>query len=96
MVAAISFLMVSNTAAINGFISGTGSTRWKAGNLSSGNYFSRLTGLVQNTIYYYKAYAINNGGIAYGSQRSFITGYPGGLVILFCAHLQGGTMHIIH
>lgn len=78
---------------VNGFISGTG-TRVEAGNLSSGNYFSRLTGLVQNTIYYYKAYAINNGGIAYGSQRSFITpAIPGGLVIYSVPIFRGGTMH---
>lgn len=78
---------------VNGFISGTG-TRVLANNLTAGDFSSRLTGLVQNTIYYYKAFAINNGGIAYGSQRSFITpAIPAGLVIYSVPVQRGTTMH---
>jgi uncharacterized protein (TIGR02145 family) len=32
-----------------------------------------LTGLTANTLYYVRAYATNNGGIAYGNQRTFTT-----------------------
>ena len=37
------------------------------------NYSSSLTGLTQSTIYYVRAYAINNGGIAYGNVVTFTT-----------------------
>ncbi|HCY89992.1 MAG TPA: hypothetical protein DHV17_07010 [Chitinophagaceae bacterium] len=78
---------------INGFINGFG-TKVPANNLNGGLFNSRLTGLVQNTIYYYKAYAVNNGGISYGSQRSFITpAIPGGLIIYGVPIQRGGILH---
>jgi hypothetical protein len=55
---------------INGFANGTG-TNMPAVNLSGGNFSAALSGLVQGATYYYKAYATNNGGTAYGSQQSF-------------------------
>lgn len=55
---------------INNFTPGTG-TKVPASNLSSGNFTADLTGLVQGATYYYRAYATNNGGTAYGDQQSF-------------------------
>jgi uncharacterized protein (TIGR02145 family) len=39
----------------------------------TGIYSTNLTGLIPNTPYYVKAYAINSQGISYGSPGSFIT-----------------------
>lgn len=77
---------------VNGFISGTG-TRVLSSDLNGTNFNTTLDNLVQNTIYYYKAFAINNGGIAYGSQRSFITpAIPGGLIIYSTPIIRGNQM----
>jgi hypothetical protein len=57
---------------INGFANGTG-TMMNSNNLSTGNFSVNMSGLSPNTIYYYKAFATNNGGTTYGSQNSFIT-----------------------
>ncbi len=40
----------------------------------TGNFSNTITGLLPNTLYYVKAYAINSQGIAYGDQKSFTTG----------------------
>ncbi len=55
-----------------GFVNGTG-TQVPSSNLSSGNFSSNLTGLAPNTPYYYKAYATNDGGTAYGNEETFTT-----------------------
>lgn len=55
---------------INNFPTGSGN-KWPSGNISAGNFSSALTGLVQGATYYYRAYATNNGGTAYGVQQSF-------------------------
>lgn len=55
---------------INGFANGNG-IKVPAANLSAGNFSSSLTGLVQGATYYFKAYATNNGGTAYGAQETF-------------------------
>jgi hypothetical protein len=60
----------------NGFPNGSG-TQVPASNLSGGNFSSNVTGLAASTTYYYKAYATNNGGTAYGAQQSFTTATPG-------------------
>ncbi|HPH85342.1 MAG TPA: lamin tail domain-containing protein [Ferruginibacter sp.] len=79
---------------VNGFVNGSG-TRVPSINLASGEFSSTLTGLVNANIYYYKAYVINNGGVAYGSQRSFITPSIGdGLIIYNTPIKQGDNMHI--
>lgn len=39
----------------------------------AGSFLSELAGLSAGTTYYVRAYAINNAGIAYGNQVSFIT-----------------------
>lgn len=39
----------------------------------TGNYTSTITGLVENTTYYLRAYAVNNVGVGYGTQKVFHT-----------------------
>jgi hypothetical protein len=56
----------------NGFANGSG-TQVASSNLSGGNFSSGLSGLSPATTYYYKAYATNGGGTAYGTQQSFVT-----------------------
>ncbi len=63
---------------INGFANGTG-TQVVSTNLSGGNFSVTLSGLVQGATYYYKAYAVNSGGISYGLQQTFtVTAIPNG------------------
>jgi hypothetical protein len=59
----------------NGFPNGTG-TAVASTNLAGGNFTSALSGLLPATTYYYKAYATNNGGTAYGAQQTFTTTSP--------------------
>ncbi len=56
----------------NNFPQGTG-TKVVSTNLAAGAFTSALTGLTGATTYYYRAYATNDGGTAYGAQLSFIT-----------------------
>lgn len=56
----------------SGFPNG-GGTSVVAANLSGTTYSAALSGLSPNTVYYYKAYATNGGGTAYGAQQSFTT-----------------------
>jgi len=55
---------------VNGFTNGTG-IQVASSNLTGGNFTISLSGLVQGATYYYKAYAVNNGGISYGLQQPF-------------------------
>lgn len=50
-------------------ISGTHTTDSKG----PGVFLSNLTGLIPNTLYYVRAYAVNNAGTAYGKEVSFTT-----------------------
>lgn len=59
----------------NNFPLGTG-TQVSSSNLSGGNFSAGLTGLAASTTYYYRAYATNAGGTAYGNQQSFTTAAP--------------------
>ncbi len=78
---------------ISGLANGLG-TKVNATNLSSGNFSATLTGLVQGGKYYYKAWAINNGGIAYGAEQSFTLGsIPSGFVIYNNPIKRGGNLH---
>jgi hypothetical protein len=78
---------------ISGLANGLG-TKVNSTNLSSGNYSSAVNGLVQAGTYYYKAYAVNNGGIAYGVEKSFtMTGIPAGFVIYSNPIQRGRNLH---
>lgn len=78
---------------INGFVDGSG-IKVPASNLNGNSFSSSMTGLVQNTTYYYKAYATNNGGTAYGTQGSFTTGsIADGLIIYNVPVIHGQNLH---
>ena len=55
---------------IKQIVSGTG----------EGDFTASVTGLSYNTTYYYKAYAIQNGTVIYGSEVNFNTGYTAAVV----------------
>ena len=79
---------------ISGFANGNG-TSVTSTNLSGANFSSTITGLVQGGTYYYKAWAMNNGGKSYGAQQSFtLTTIPNGLKIYSTPIPRGGDMHI--
>ena len=61
----------------------------------TGSFSTTLYALVQNSKYYYKAYAINAAGIAYGAEKSFTTSsIPEGLKIYSTPALRGSNIHI--
>ncbi len=69
-------------------------TKVNANNLSGGNFSATVNGLVQGGKYYYKAWAVNNGGITYGAEQSFtITSIPAGFVIYNNPVQRGTNMH---
>ena len=79
---------------ISGFANGNG-TKVTSTNLTAGNFSSTVTGLVQGATYYYKAWATNNGGIAYGTQQTFtLPAIPNGLKIYSTPVARGGTVHV--
>jgi hypothetical protein len=55
---------------VNNFPNGSGQ-KYPSNNLTASGFSVAMNGLVQGATYYFKAYAINAGGIAYGSQQSF-------------------------
>ncbi len=66
---------------INGFVPGFG-TKIISNNILNNDFSSVLNGLIQNTAYYYRAYAKNATGIVYGAQKLFITKViPAGLIV---------------
>jgi hypothetical protein len=78
---------------ISGLANGLG-TRVFATNLSGGNFSATVTGLVQGGKYYYKAWAINNGGIAYGAELSFtMSSIPDGFKIYSVPVQRGTNLH---
>jgi hypothetical protein len=78
---------------INGFISGFG-TKVISNNLLNTSFSSVLNGLIQNTAYYYRAYAKNATSIVYGEQKLFITkGIPAGLIVYDIPAARGTEIH---
>ncbi|MBK7432412.1 MAG: S8 family serine peptidase [Chitinophagaceae bacterium] len=76
-----------------GFPNGSG-TRVQGNNILSGNYSVTAGNLAPNTTYYYKAYGVNLGGTAYGTEQSFKTlPLPNGLVIYNSPMSQGIGLH---
>ena len=59
--------------------------------VSSGSFSSALSGLLQNTTYYVRAYATNSAGTAYGNVVSFTTN----TVLLIGQSYQGGKIAYI-
>jgi len=78
---------------IDGFTPGYG-TRVRKFDVPGTDYAVTLNSLVQGSKYYYRAYAINDGGIAYGAQETFTTdSIPSGLVIYSSPITRGGNVH---
>lgn len=78
---------------ISGLANGLG-TKVDASNLNAGNFSTTLTGLVQGGKYYYKAWAINNGGIAYGAEQTFtMSSIPDGFIIYNVPVPRGSNLH---
>ncbi|MEO8771923.1 MAG: lamin tail domain-containing protein [Ferruginibacter sp.] len=78
---------------ISGFVNGSG-IKVETANPASTDFSSVVTGLVQGTTYYYKAYATNNGGTTYGDQNSFTTlSLPDGLIIYSTPIIRGQNLH---
>lgn len=76
----------------NNFVPGSG-TRVAATSNIAGSYAVNLSGLSQNTTYYYRAYGTNSGGTAYGAQLSFTTlSIPNDLVIYNTPLNQSGSL----
>lgn len=75
----------------NGFAPGTG-TQIASTNISGVSYSVPLSGLTQNTTYYYIAYAVTSGGTVYGLQNSFTTNIisTGGLGVVISQVYGGG------
>ena len=78
---------------ISGLANGLG-TKVSATNLNSGSFSATVNGLVPGGKYYYKAYAINNGGTAYGAELSFtMTNIPDGFKIYSVPVQRGTNLH---
>lgn len=78
---------------ISGFPNGSGRAVVSS-NLSGANFSAGVSGLVQAGTYYYKAYAVNNGGITYGPEQSFtMKAIPAHLTIYSSPIKQGGNVH---
>jgi len=60
---------------ISGFINGTG-TSVNGTNLNAGSFSVDLSGLNTGTVYYFHAFATNNGGTAYSAEGTFVTLTP--------------------
>lgn len=78
---------------ISGLANGLG-TQVNAANLAGTNFSATLNGLVPGGKYYYKAWAVNSGGIAYGNEQSLtMTDIPGGFIIYNNPIQRGTKMH---
>ena len=76
-----------------GFTPGTGIKVYSS-NLNNASFSSNVTGLIQNTAYYYRAFVNSLGGIAYGDQKLFITApIPTGLTVYSTPVIRGANVH---
>jgi len=70
------------TVTTRGFLYGTNAsnlTQTVQSGSGTGSFIANLTGLTSGTTYYYKAFAVNNAGIAYGEVMSFTIASTGTL-----------------
>jgi serine protease AprX len=75
------------------FTNGTGAAI-NSGNISSGNFTASLSGLTQNTTYYYKAFVTSNDSTIYGDEQSFTTApIPNELIIYPSPAPHSGTIY---
>ena len=80
-------------SSISGLANGQG-TKVPASNLAAGNFSTGITGLVQGATYYYRAYATNNGGTSYGTEKSFtMKSIADGFVLYGVPVKRGGNLH---
>ena len=80
-------------SSISGLANGQG-TKVPASNLAAGNFSTGITGLVQGATYYYRAYATNNGGTSYGTEKSFtMKSIADGFVLYGVPVKRGGILH---
>jgi hypothetical protein len=80
-------------SSISGLPNGLG-TKVFPTNIGGVTFSSTLNGLVQGATYYYKAFAVNSGGIAYGTESSFtMMGIPSGFVIYSNPIQRGANLH---
>ena len=78
-------------SSIGGFANGKGIKVYST-NISGNNFTAQLSGLIQNTAYYFKAFAVNSGGTAYGVQDTLTTKeLPSGLVV-YSVPVQRGQL----
>lgn len=75
---------------VNGFANGSG-TQVPSTNLAAGSFTSALASLAPSTTYYYKAYATNAAGTAWGTQMSFTTAAPPPAVLTATTLADFGT-----
>ena len=69
-------------------------TRINANNLAAGTFSATINGLVPGGKYYYKAWASNSGGVAYGVEQSFtMSNLPGGFIIYNNPVQRGTNLH---
>jgi hypothetical protein len=62
-----------------------------SGELTIGDYSSIVVGTEENTTYYYRAYALNAAGIAYGEVKNFNTGETPIVIAKYQSELYGAT-----
>ncbi len=80
-------------SSINAFVNGSGK-QVPSSNLIGTSFSSQVNGLVQNTAYYYKAYAKSANGIVYGEPKLFFTKpISAGLTIYGSPILRGTPLH---
>ena len=80
-------------SSIGGFANGKG-TKVYSTNLSGNNFTAQLSGLIQNTTYYFKAFATNNGGTGYGVQDTLKTKeLKEGLIVYSVPVVRGQLLH---
>lgn len=81
-------------SSIGGFANGRGTKVFATNISASGAFTVSLTGLIPNTSYYFKAFATNTGGTAYGNQDTLTTKtLPSGLVVYSVPAARGELLH---